>query len=209
LLEWLALAAATAVSIAPIKAEPLVSPARWVRASDLPRSADEAAVTTFDLTIDQSGRPMLCTIVIASGSDRLDSAVCSAVMRRARFKPAQDDTGSPIPSIRRDRVIWRPDRFGTSSSREAPDIVVSLSTITEPMTDVVDVVVIIDSAGTVGECFTSKSADTAQLRDLACEAVRDPRISLPIRDAQGTALRGVRSFYVGFAPGNAGGVVLR
>lgn len=207
--ESLLLAAAAAAAGVPVEAEPRSSPAQWVRASDLPRSVGEASVTTFDLTIDPSGRPIHCTVIIASGSSSLDAAVCAAVMKRARFRPAHDEAGSPVPSVRRDRVIWLPNRAGGNSWHHDADIVVSVPTIAEAQPGLVDVVVVIDGTGAVGECFIAESPAAAELQDLACAAVRNPAVSQPIKDAEGNVLRGVRSFHVAFKPGEATGIELR
>ena len=194
---------------APVKAEPSGSPARWVRASDLPQSKDQATVTTFDLMIDQTGRPIQCTVVTASGSDHLDSAVCAAVMKRARFKPAKDAADAPIPSVYRDRVLWLPNAYGPNQWIKTPDIVVSTPIITNRLTDVADVVVLVDSTGAVDECFIADSVGSAALDELACSVVRSSQISPPITDAQGAVVRGVRSFYVGFRPNAVSGVEIK
>ena len=208
MIELVVLAAAVALAT-PTAADPVGSPARWVRASDLPRSEDQTAVTTFDLTIDQSGRPIHCTVIIASSSDRLDAAVCAAVMKRARFRPARDATGLPIPSVRRDRVVWVPDGSGLNSWSKDPDVVVSTPTISNRVRALTEVVIVMDGAGVVDECFVAESAGNAALDDLACAVVQSPEISGPITDAQGVTLRGVRAFFVGFKPGTASSVELR
>jgi hypothetical protein len=110
----------------PIKAEPSVAPDRWVLASDIPRSEwGQASVTTFDLTIDERGRPMKCSIVIPSGSENLDDSLCAAIMKRARFEAARDGLGEVLPSVRRDRVSWRPDLSSGNSWSEEADYVIA------------------------------------------------------------------------------------
>ena len=65
-------AAATATPI-PTKAKETVDQASWILSSDFPASEwKRATVTTFDLTIDQVGVPIKCTIIIPSGSEIVD-----------------------------------------------------------------------------------------------------------------------------------------
>ncbi|HEX6784631.1 MAG TPA: energy transducer TonB [Sphingomicrobium sp.] len=56
------------------------------------------------LTIDVSGRVSGCTIVRSSNHESLDQATCDILQRRARFVPARDAAGRPVP----DRVISPP-----------------------------------------------------------------------------------------------------
>jgi len=202
----LALAAiATAI---PTKPKETVDPASWVSASDFTTSDfDHATVTTFDLTIDQSGVPIKCTVVIASGSEAVDRKVCAAVLKRARFTAAKDSAGQLLPSMRRDRVFWMPERGGENWSVEAPDFVVSTSSLTGSKTKTVGTVVVVSDVGQVEGCFVVHSSKIAAMDKEACDIVR-PRTP-PITDAGGTGVRGIRSFIVGFKAGPDGIVTAR
>lgn len=200
-------AAATATPI-PTKPKETVDPASWVSRSDFPASEFEGAtVTTFDLTIDQAGVPIKCTVIIPSGSEVVDRTVCAAVVKRARFKAAKDSAGQPLPSVRRDRVFWRPQEGGGNWSVEAPDFVVSTSSLTGAKTKTVSTIEIVTDAGNVENCFVVHSSRIASMDERACDIVRQR--TPPITDARGVAVRGIRSFIVGFKAGPDGIVTAR
>ncbi|WP_338425869.1 energy transducer TonB [Sphingopyxis kveilinensis] len=204
MLSWFFFAAAAVVEVShPIKAEPKGSPANWVRAADLPKIDGRAATTTFDLTIDQAGHAVHCAVIIASGYDQLDTAVCAALIKRARFKPAKDIDGTAMAFVYRDRVVWRPKAYGSNSWFKSPDIVISTPAISNQFRKIAEILVVVDKTGDINNCFVIDSVQNGALDALACSAGKDPKISLPIMDAQGSPLRGVRSLYVGFEPGVA------
>lgn len=193
----------------PIKAEPTVSPAKWVVHSDIPKSEwSRSASTTFDLVIDKTGKPVKCDIVTPSGSDLLDKTVCVSVMKRARFDPAKDVSGTPIISVWRDRVVWRPKGAGYNRWYDAPDIVAQTETLTGKKTKMTTVIVAIDGAGQVEQCFVAKSSKDKALDERACNIARKPEISQAIRDEVGAVTPGIRSFFVGFAAGNSPEVIV-
>ncbi|HKT84506.1 MAG TPA: energy transducer TonB [Novosphingobium sp.] len=207
---WLFIAAtAAAEMLHPVKAEPKGSPADWVRATDLPKIDEQVGVTTFDLTIDETGHASNCVIVVTSGSNQLDAAVCAAVMKRARFRPAKDGEGTPIPSVYRDRVVWRPYGSGYNRWTKKPDIVVSTPRASTDVKRVAEVIVMIDNTGEVNKCFVADSIRDAALDELACAAARNPKISTPVTDSEGALHQGIRSFYVGFQPAQTTTIEIR
>ena len=90
-------------------AAPLGSPANWVSTDDYPiaalRRGDQGAVR-FDLAIGPDGRVTGCRIVASSGSAELDAATCRLVSRRARFRAANDDTGSRVAGSYTGTIRW-------------------------------------------------------------------------------------------------------
>jgi len=81
----------------------------WVTNDDYPSAAvrDEregVSAVAWDVTTD--GRVANCRVTSSSGSPDLDDAACKFIMRRARYKPAQDDAGNPIASTDSQRVRW-------------------------------------------------------------------------------------------------------
>ena len=185
----------------PLKAEPRGDPANWVVASDIPPSEwARATVTSYDLTVDSRGTPAACTITTGSGSDIIDSIVCKSLMRRARYKPAKDDTGSAIASVIRDHVQWHPDASGPNQYlRDLPEIIVSDSTASSKTRfDLAKVVEIVGASGAVETCIVYKSSKNERLDQQACTIVSRPDISKPVLDASGAPIRGVRAFNVGF-----------
>lgn len=178
--------------------------------TDIPKSEwGQGATTTFDLVIDETGKPVKCDIVTQSGSDLLDQTVCASVMKRARFDPAKDISGTPIMSVWRDRVVWRPKGSGYNRWYDAPDFIAQTETTTGKKTKMTSVIVAIDDAGRVEQCFIAKSSKDSALDERACNIARKPEVSQAIRDEEGTLTRGIRSFFVGFTAGNSPEVILQ
>lgn len=205
----LALLAAATVAGIPVQARHTVSPARWVLPSDFPASESKGAVTTFDLTIDEAGRPAKCVIITPSVSEKVDSLVCTAVMKRARFRPARDASGLPVPSVRRDRVVWNPQGAGRNRWFDDADFIVSTPIVSGSKTKTARVIEVMNETGQVAECHVADSSRVEALDQLACSVVRPPEYSAPITNAQGTTVRGIRSFIVGFQSGSDSAVVMR
>jgi TonB family protein len=61
--------------------------------------------TAFELSIDERGVPVKCTITKPSGYVVLDEAVCRAAMH-ARFTP-RTINGRPVASVYRDAFVFR------------------------------------------------------------------------------------------------------
>lgn len=86
-----------------------ITPQDWVTDDDYPPAAwraGEAGVVGFRLDVDETGAAISCTVTSGSGSLTLDAETCSLLMRRAKFKPARDQHGKPIPSNYTNRVRW-------------------------------------------------------------------------------------------------------
>lgn len=196
----------------PIRPEPIGDPAHWVEASDIPQSQwSRATVTSFDLTIDSSGKPVSCTITNPSGSTIIDGIVCQSLMRNARYKPARDSSGIALPAVVRDHVQWHPNVNGDNRYlSNSPDIIVSSELAkSKSRYDIVKVVELIDAAGSVEACAAYKPSKIQRLNEIACEIAGRADISLPVRDGQGTPVRGVRAFNVGFFAGDVNHVQIR
>lgn len=196
-------------AVEPVKAEPTGNPARWVEASDLPEIGKEADVTTFDLTIDRSGKPSHCAIVIRSGSDKLDAAVCKALVKRARFRPAIGLDGSTVFYVRRDRVVWIPHGTGPNRAYDDADVVITSPDIRSESDHLAELLLTIGEDGTVSKCSISRSSGEESLDNLACRVASDPHIALPIFDAAGHKVPGLRSLFIAFRAGPEQNAVLR
>ena len=59
------------------------------------------------LDIDASGKVTACRIAEPSGVPALDEKGCALAIERARYKPAVDAKGQPIPAQQRLRVSWQ------------------------------------------------------------------------------------------------------
>lgn len=66
---------------------------------------EEAGTAVARFTIGTDGRVTQCS---ASGaSPALDAETCKLIMRRFRYKPAQDAGGNPVQETKSQRVTWR------------------------------------------------------------------------------------------------------
>lgn len=197
------LATLAMAAIKPVKAEPNRDPSTWVQARDLPRIDENAAVTTFDLTVDRSGDPVRCTIIIESGANDLDTAVCESVMKRARFRPATDMNGLPVVSVRRDRVVWLPQAAGRNRSYDAADVVITSPEVSRKTDKLAEVFLSFDKEGSEPRCSISETSGKENLDHLACRVASDQQIALPIIDATGERVPGLRSLFIAFEPGQS------
>jgi TonB family protein len=57
-------------------------------------------------TINVHGRVEHCRTIVSSGSAALDQKTCDIVTNRARYTPARDTAGVPVPSYMSKKVIW-------------------------------------------------------------------------------------------------------
>lgn len=88
-------------------ATPATDYTRWVRSSDYPVGLihqGAQGIVQFRLSVGADGQPTQCHIQKSTRPEGFDKAVCKALMRRARFEPAQDADGQPIASYWRNTV---------------------------------------------------------------------------------------------------------
>ena len=84
--------------------------ASYVSVEDYPASArelGEQGTVRFALDVGTDGRATSCRITGSSGSQALDSATCRIMVSRARFTPAVDARGQPMPDTFRSSITWR------------------------------------------------------------------------------------------------------
>lgn len=94
----------------PKAARPLGQPGLWVSERDYPTSElrlDHSGAVGFTLAIGASGQVTGCTVTRSSGFPVLDEATCRLIARRARFEPARDDQGLPVPGQFASTVRWQ------------------------------------------------------------------------------------------------------
>ena len=91
-------------------AQPRGNPGNWVTPDDYPSRAlreERAGTTGFRLAIDANGKVTDCQITSSSGHGDLDAEACKMLMRRARFRPAEDSSGNAMASSYASRVVWQ------------------------------------------------------------------------------------------------------
>jgi protein TonB len=90
--------------------QPRGRPQEWLTTDDYPSSAMREGVqgvTGYRLEIGTDGKATGCNVTASSGSQTLDDTTCRLLLRRARFKPAQDTGGNPIASSYSGRTRWQ------------------------------------------------------------------------------------------------------
>ena len=86
-----------------------INPAKWATDQDYPLEARQAKLqgfVRFMISVGADGMPESCTITRSSNTSVLDDATCRLMMKRARFKPAEDGTGTAIPATFSTVVRW-------------------------------------------------------------------------------------------------------
>jgi len=70
--------------------------------------ANEQGAVRFTIQVDAAGRPSGCEITRSSGAEALDLAACRIIRSRARYYPARDAEGRPVPGVDPNGlIIWR------------------------------------------------------------------------------------------------------
>jgi len=90
-------------------ATPMSSPGNWLQSNDYPGAmlaSGKQAIVNFRLNVDEKGGATACEIQRSFAAKEFDKATCSLLMRRAKFKPALDRNGRPVPSYYINTVRW-------------------------------------------------------------------------------------------------------
>lgn len=86
---------------------PASSPAEWLKSDDYPEemlAQNISDIVNFRLTVDAAGVPTACNVLTMESRPEFIKASCDNLMKHARFKPALDANGKPVPSIYVDSV---------------------------------------------------------------------------------------------------------
>ncbi|MCY1670753.1 energy transducer TonB [Novosphingobium sp. SL115] len=88
---------------------PVTSPAGWLRSGDYPAGALRSGVSSmvfFRLMVDADGSPASCHVQRGTMDASFQKLTCDLLMKRARFHPARDEKGGPVPSYYVESVRW-------------------------------------------------------------------------------------------------------
>lgn len=83
--------------------------ASYISDGDYPEEAvrlNQQGTVGFDLDVSEEGRVIYCHVTASSGSELLDLRTCQVMLERARFEPARDEQGNPVPDRISSRVRW-------------------------------------------------------------------------------------------------------
>lgn len=89
---------------------PLAPPSSWMTNTDYPPDmvrAFQPGLVEFRLSIDPTGKVAGCHVQQSTNPANFNTAVCKAMMRRARFEPARDRDGEPIASYYQNLVRFQ------------------------------------------------------------------------------------------------------
>lgn len=91
-------------------AQPTGNPGTWITSADysldLFRSAVGAPIE-FSLSVDDQGTPNFCEIKPSTRPQRTDETPCAILLQRARFSPALNKAGEPVPDIWSSRIRFQ------------------------------------------------------------------------------------------------------
>lgn len=82
----------------------------WFRWEEYPEAAVRTGASGTVLTrirVDRFGAVGGCTVVVSSGHTSLDRQTCESILKRARFEPALDSSGTAVASEYIARTVWR------------------------------------------------------------------------------------------------------
>jgi TonB family protein len=82
----------------------------WLSPADYPLAmvrGGQQGIVNYRLLVDAAGKPTACHIQTSTRPKDFDEAVCRAIMKRAKFEPALDAQGKPVPSFWRQTVRFR------------------------------------------------------------------------------------------------------
>lgn len=82
----------------------------WRADADYPRKAlreGREGTAKFRLDISDRGKVTGCEIIESTGWEDLDEETCRLLPKKARFMPAKDASGRPIPDNYYGSITWR------------------------------------------------------------------------------------------------------
>lgn len=177
----------------------------WITHGDYPASSlqrGEEGATAYRAVIAPNGKPESCEVLSSTGNETFNRLTCSLLMRRARFSPAKNETGSPAYGVFHSVTnFWLPN----SSKSKIPLIlppnlrltVKALPTnVQSPV--VVTVHVGVDELGAFRTCSVSPTQQQAKLASVACAQIPQHWEDAPVKNTAGLPVAYVRTFIVSF-----------
>jgi protein TonB len=112
---------------------PASNPGSWVRTEDYPAWAvryDVSGRVGFTVEVGTNGRVTRCDVTRSSGVPDLDAIACEKVTERARFVPARNQFGEPVPGSWATTVVWQLDDGELNDAPQPGFLVVTM--VVEP-----------------------------------------------------------------------------
>lgn len=201
----LALIVAAGAGAAPQSTNPEI----WERASDYVRL--EGAVITsnvrIELTVDENGDPVHCTILQSDEAKGFDNRFCTVPMRRAHFRPARDEDGRPIAGVFSTNFHPRSSAHGYGA--EWNDYTLTVRGLPAGRPRTVTARVVTDAAGHVESCAVEKPSGVVQLDEATCRFTRSSLSLAAPFDRDGRLVRAMRLVSVGFNAASTADIVTK
>lgn len=153
---------------------------------------DEQGVVGFRLAIAADGHVESCVVTASSGSPSLDETTCRVLRARARYAPARDAEGRPVPDTDSGRVRWElPAEVAVHAVPLVP-----VASLIRPgdyppaarrarAQGTVHILVTVNPAGRVADCSIFMSSGSRALDAATCPIVRLRARYTPARDGAG------------------------
>lgn len=157
---------------------------------------------SIDLMLDERGNVADCNVVDSNAELAVDYQLCNSLRLNARFQPAHDEAGKPVPSVWNStyRTIDAP--IGDSRSTLAqPDLIVKVERLPSDLPYVlVPIREVVLPDRSVESCAVAVSSGDNTLDTAACSAALQNIHPQPVTDRHDKPVRGVRTYLVGFPP---------
>ena len=158
---------------APLAGQPprLIDPQPAIDYSDYPMEAirrGEAGVVSVLLKVAADGSVSRCDVTETSLSKLLDAQTCTLITRRARFAPATDASGHPVPGEYRLSTPWGLEK----TPRTKIDAVLEVTTLPAGYTRPAAVQLVYNRAGPPADCTVLTSSGSALADRTACDYAR-------------------------------------
>lgn len=79
----------------------------WLPGRDVASLPVRSGRAVIRIGVDDDGRPTYCLLEEPRNAARLEQSLCSMIIRRARFRPALDIQGRPMPSVYSFPLAWQ------------------------------------------------------------------------------------------------------
>ena len=207
---WLAIAAQLSVPVAANGAVPDVRTVFSV--DDFPAYLQRAGVSRIvytRTTVRPDGAIQSCITEVSSGDAVLDAYTCGIIVRRAKFRPATWNDGTPVYGVIRVPVSWRIGNSAPSHEESlratAPDLDLSVNKLPKGAHSIAGVSLEVgaDENGHPVTCVeyppfgkAEGKWHFAELVPIACQQVMTTLSLTPPLDASGKAVRSVQSVSV-------------
>jgi len=146
----------------------------------------------FTLDVDATGRVAACRITESSGSATLDAATCRIARERARFTPALDRRGRPVPDRTASHVNWvLPAENSSARANLASyfsDADYPAEAILAEEQGTVGFELNIAADGSVSGCRVEQSSNSASLDEATCRILTSRARFRPALDSRGRAV---------------------